>query len=369
MRILIIVHKLTGGGAERVASLWARGFVENGHHVNVVMACKPNTPITYTVPSSVGVYNIWNFFSAFFFRLCGFSFIYVYKLRRLIRSNRPDVIIGVMQPWSEISRKAVKKLNIPIIHTEHNSFERPNDYPMSDIDKKEKFVYNKLYNHITVLTEADKELINDINKNISVLPNPLAFTPISFLSNKENVILAVGRLDAWYMKGFDLLIKAWGRIAHQYPDWKLKIAGTGSYKSKIYLNKLKEEQCLEGQLDFLGYVDILSYYQKSAVFVLSSRFEGFGMALIEAMSQGCACIACDYKGRQREIITSEEGVLIAPESVECLTDAISRLIENGSLRNEIARKGIERSMSYELPVIMKKWEKILNGIKEEQGYE
>ena len=149
------------------------------------------------------------------------------------------------------------------------------------------------------------------------MPNPLGLQPVNDIPHKQNIILAVGRLDDWHVKGFDVLIRAWARVVSSFKflvstdGWKLQIAGTGSEESLNYLKQLCKENGVEDSVEFLGFrKDVEKLYQEASIYVLSSRYEGFGLVLIEAMSQGCACVACDYKGRQREII--------APEEDECL---------------------------------------------------
>ena len=230
---------------------------------------------------------------------------------------------------------------------------------------KLKYELNRRYAHVTVLTEADCKCLNGLLRKVSVLPNPLAFTPVDYIPKKENVILAAGRLDAWHVKGFDVLIKAWGKIAQQYPTWILQIAGYGKDISRAYLQRIVDENHLSKQLEFLGYQDdMLPVYQSSSIFVLSSRYEGFGMVLIEAMSQGCAPIACDYKGRQREIITSnDEGVICPVENVDMLAKAISRMIEDENYRHMVQKNAIERAKNYSLEKTMDRWEEIIDKVK------
>lgn len=365
MRILILVHSFTGGGAERVASLWVNGFVERGDEVGVVLNCPKDTPQTYSIPNCVMQYNIYSRLANRISRRTGYGMYQIIRLKKIIKDFKPDVIIGVIQPWAEWARKASK--GIPIINTEHNSFERPRDAlynPMTSKLYKEKYEWNKRYAHVTVLTEADKKCIGNLF-NVTVLPNPLFLEPVLNLPQKQNVILAVGRLNAWHVKGFDVLIKAWGLIAKDYPDWILQIAGDGNEKSKLFLKNIIKEVGAESQIEFLGFQDnLLPIYQRSSIFVLSSRYEGLGMVLIEAMSQGCAPIACDYKGRQKEIITTEEeGMLCNPDDVDELATSMSKLIKNNKLRETIQKNAIERSKFYNLNRIMDKWGCILSDLK------
>lgn len=183
------------------------------------------------------------------------------------------------------------------------------------------------------------------------MPNPLLLKPINDIPLKEKTVLAAGRVDAWYVKGFDVLIKSWKKIQDlndnvndddNLRDWWLKIAGDGKQESFEYLMNLLPDggwknlndndddndnksgiwRSEKYHIEFLGFQkDMESLYKKSEIFVLSSRYEGFGLVLIEAMSQGCAPIACDYKGRQREIIQDDsQGLCCEPDHVEDLAD-------------------------------------------------
>lgn len=370
MKVLIMVHSLTGGGAERVAALWTKGFVKRGHEVGVVLNCKKNTPVTYAIPPVVKLYNVCgnpivNWVANKLHRKLQMDTYYIRELHNVLQDFLPDMAIGVLHPWAEWTRKASRGMNIVIVNTEHFSFEWPDDSERSQLMRRQKYEWNRNYDHVTVLTEADKRCVQGLLSNVTVLPNPLAYNPVDREPHKENVILAAGRLKAWRVKGFDVLIKAWGKIAVKYPDWKLQIAGQGSVKALQYLQTLADEAHIGQQLEFIGYQsNMLPIYQRSSIFVLSSRYEGFGMVLIEAMSQGCACIACDYKGRQREIITSDdEGKICPVDDADALSDAIQLMIADESYRKKVQKQAIERSKYYCLDNIMNKWEHIIAEVK------
>lgn len=362
MRILIIVGSLTGGGAERTASLWANGFKERGHDVAIALNCRKSVPITYPLCSAVKIFYIWSYMGFLFSRFFNNDYYRTHKIKEVVSAFEPEVIIGVMRPWAECARRATKGQDVKIINTEHNAFERPQESPLSRADRISKFEWNKHYDYVTVLTMADKNMMTGVSNRVMVMPNPLAFAPAEQIPYKEKNILAVGRLNAWYVKGFDLLIEAWGAIAKDFPDWKLQIAGNGSSKAKGYLSALAEKYKINNQFELIGYHQQMPpIYQRSSIFVLSSRYEGFGMVLVEAMSQGCACIACDHKGRQQEIITSdEEGVICPVENVGSISSAIKYLIDNEDYRSLVQQTAIERSKYYSLENIMDRWEEIFN---------
>ena len=278
--------------------------------------------------------------------------------------ERPDVIIVVVHVqdlpiWFYTRGKKIK-----IIQTEHNSFERPSEAPMSKFERFKKFYRNRLFDAVTVLTQADADVIGSKLKHVFVLPNPLAFEPVSNIPPKKKIILAVGRLDVYYTKGFDVLIKAFAKIQASCPDWKLRIIGSGKENNLNCLKVLAKNEGIEDNMEFVPYTsDLQPLYQEAEIFCLSSRFEGFGMVLIEAMSQGCACIACDYKGRQKEIIKSEEyGVICKVGDADELAKKISSLIDDESYRNRLKSNSPLRAKDYSLPIVMENWKSILDEV-------
>jgi len=340
------------------------------------------------------------------------------NIRREVKAIRPDVVIGIAETCSLVSKLACIGLKIPVIYTAHNSFERPATAPMGRWNKMAKFWFGRFYSRVTVLTYADKVFIAKRLKNISVMPNPLGLQPVNDIPHKQNTILAVGRLDGWHVKGFDVLIRAWAHVVSSFKfqvstdGWKLQIAGTGSEESLNYLKQLCKENRVEGSVEFLGFrKDVEKLYQDASIFVLSSRYEGFGLVLIEAMSQGCACIACDYKGRQREIMSPtstlpsregessvespslgtrnmnpdarlsrfrsydgertrnlsvepcETGILCEPDDVEALAEAMAKMIADDDYRESVRKNAIERSKYYSIDRTMDRWEQLLNQLK------
>lgn len=358
MKLLITVKSLTDGGAERVAALWANGLVACGHEV--LIANNTNRKCSYILDKKIKTYNLHSEIKNNILS----HISYITNLRRLIKKSNPDVIINILNPGAIYDYLATIGLNIPIINTEHNAFERPQNAPLTRIESFCKFYFNSFLTRVTVLTQADKDVIGNRLKNVVVLPNPCTFETVKNIPGKEKTILAVGRLDAWKVKGFDVLIEAWGKISSLYPEWTLKIVGSSFNNSKKYLSNLADKHKISNTVRFIDYnPDIISEYKKSAIFVLSSRYEGFGMVLLEAMSQGCACIACDYKGRQREILgESQYGLICNTNDANMLADKISSLISDENLRIKFQHKAIQRAKDYSIDTVMDKWNSILQTI-------
>ena len=394
MKICIVCGRLCYGGAERVAVMWANGFRHRGHEVMVVTNL--NDPITYHLDEGITVRQLTGK-NDNKFKKWAYS---APKLRSHIKEFRPDVVIGVMSTCSLVAWMATRGLGIPIIATEHDSFEKPASAPMGKWAWFTKFILNKLYSHVTVLTEVDRKVTGKKLSNVTVMPNPLALPPLGAVPQKQRVILAAGRVDVWHCKGFDVLMKSlassvtFGNMDSQSDTlaslmrrggWKLQIAGVWREdSSKEYLLGIAREHGVDDLVEFLGFVDDMqSLYQRSSVFVLSSRYEGFGLVLIEAMSQGCAPVACDYKGRQREIINPssvlpkgkeehsaavsefcvcDNGILCEPDNADQLAAAIARMISDDKYRISVQQNAISRSRYYSIENTVDRWEQLLNKV-------
>lgn len=357
MKIFIVCSRLSYGGAERVGVMLANGLSVS-HSVYLISNTLEES--TYEVESSVQLLPLFSSISSKIDKWAST----LPNIRKYAKTYRPDVIIGIMETCSLVAKLATIGLGIPIIMTEHNAFERPKNTPLTKWQIITKFYINKLYCCVTILTEADKEFIGLRLKNTVVMPNPLFLTPVINLPVKDKIVLAAGRIDDWHYKGFDILLKAWGTIAKQYPDWTLEIAGEGKKENLELLQNIVRKSNVENQVKFLGYQkNIVDRYKQSAIFVLSSRYEGFGLVLIEAMSQGCACVACDFKGRQREIIRNDsEGLVCVPNDVDALALAIKKMIDDDMYRHKVQEAAIERSKYYTMDKTIKRWEELLNKV-------
>ena len=354
MNIVFCTHKLADGGAERVISLWAKGFVASGNKVSIILR-NSNARVQYKLPRGVKIYylnaNENGRLHAFFSR--------INKLRNILDDINPDYVITALSPWglwaylASIGRKRI------VINTEHNTFERPESAPMTRSLYFYKFIVNKLFPFITVLTQADKDFIGKRLKNVVVLPNPLAFDIPKEVPPKKKIVLAVGRVDAWHVKGFDVLIKAWNLIGHKYPDWELQIVGPGEKKNVDYLTSLIDKSL--SNVKFMGQgSDMLTYYRPASILVSSSRYEGLGMVIFEAMSQGCACVASDYKGRQKAIIrNNSEGIICETDNIESLAHGISIIISDDCYRKNVQKQSLVRARYYSLDHVMTIWNGLL----------
>lgn len=359
MKIFIIVSSLGGGGAERVAAVVGRGLSESNHEVSIVTDTLH--PATYDVGDKVRLLalypettnKLWKWSAA------------IFKLRSHVRRYHPDVCIGIASACSVISKFACLFTGIPTVMTEHSAFEFVDSENFGFLrNLKYRCAIDKLFPLVTVLTRPDLEIAKTRLKHVVVMHNPSTFPQYTGELHKDKIILAVGRLFDWHYKGFDILIQAWAKISNNHPDWKIKIAGNGTPDDFKFLKKKADDLGVSDSIDFLGFqTDMIKLYREAAIFVLSSRSEGLPMVLIEAMSQGCAPVATDFKGRTREIITSDkEGLLCPPERPDLLAKNLEMMIQDDAYRKNVQRQAIERSKAFNVDKIVSDWEVTLNNL-------
>ena len=332
MKIFLVCNSLGGGGAERVHVNLANGFTQRGHEVYLI--ADVNQPASYPVDEKVNILP-----------LCPNSDNKLVKwarsismLRKNIKQYKPDVVIGNMHLCSFMSRLAAVGTGVPVVLTIHNALERPQSYKVSRATILCDKYLSLIYKRVTVLTEADRKYLRGRN-NLVVMPNPLTFSPSFNPEGKHSYVLAAGRLDSWYVKGFDLLIEAWGKVISQYSSVSDSII-FGGYQS-----------------------DMKQLYKRASIYVLSSRSEGFPMVLIEAMSQGCACVATDFKGRTCEILRDDnDGIICQPNDIDGLCKGLISLIQHEDLRKNLQKNAYIRSFDFSSDKIVSKWESMIKSI-------
>lgn len=217
----------------------------------------------------------------------------------------------------------------------------------------------KRIDDLVVLTHADATLWRAKGvKNVHVIPNPSAILPTSEGKHHMPQVLGVGRLHP--EKGFDHLLQAWSRIAVQNPAWTLRICGEGDDRKR--LEEIIEQSGLRPSVRMEGVsADIRRDYMDSAIFVLSSYFEGLPLALMEAMSCGCACIAYDCSPGIRELIEDgRTGILVPAGNIDALARTMPRLIEDETLRLKLGNAAYAYAKEhFGEESIMQQWMKVI----------
>lgn len=343
MKVFFFTYGIVGGGAERVMTLVVNGLVDRGYEVGIVVN---NVPAVYEISSKVKILH----YNQGSFKRLKYRLNILRSMRNILKVEKPDFAVGVLPFYSLYLFLASIGLSVKTIAWDHSSYR-----PCREAGRKFPFTKQFVYPFLDktfVLTEADKKLAF-FKKNISVMPNPTTFLPEQH-GNRENVILGVGNVGTWKIKGFDLLLNAWTRIYDKYPDWKLKIVGRGDTS---FLNeRIASLKICERTIVGAFTSDIKNEYAKCSIFVLSSRTEGFPMCLLEAMSQGCACVATENYGRTSEIAGGDSALLYPSCDTSIMCENMEKLIDNIELRETIGYKAFVQSQNFMLDCILDKWD-------------
>lgn len=212
------------------------------------------------------------------------------------------------------------------------------------------------YDRIVVLTQQDEEEWAKFFTNVTNIPNPITIEPTKADYNIEKV-LAVGRYT--YQKGFNYLIEAWALLANDFPAWQLDIYGSGELEEDM--KKQIQDLNLESSINlYPPRKDINQVFAVHSIFALSSRFEGFPLVLVEALSCGLAPVAFECKNGPRQMMGDSRlsEFLVEPQDVKTLAEKLKLLIENPTLRKQMSEEAASISKRYQLDNIMRIWEDV-----------
>ncbi len=357
---MIVIHSLSGGGAERVAVEMCEYWLQLGCRVTLVTQADPATD-AYPVPEGVDRHAL-GLAGASRSALGGLlaNARRVWALRRLIRKLRPNVVLGMMTTSSVLAVAAAQRLPCRVIATEHT---HPPSQELSSMwQKLRRWAYPKAHAVVALTAGTAAWLEAHVpGAQVTVIPNAVRWPmekaePVVPPPAREGRkrILAVGRLHPH--KGFDVLLRAFAQLTGLFPNWDLVILGEGD-----------EREALQAQIDDSGLTDRVSmpgrvgnlseWYADADIYVLSSRVEGLSNTLLEAMASGLPVVAFDCETGPREIIRNGiDGVLVTPaEDDDALAAHLADLMARPEWRAMLARRAVDVRDRFCTPRIMALW--------------
>lgn len=368
----------TFGGADRVVTEKANYLADKLHH-SVYIITDSQCGIKPVFPVSPNVKHIDldnNFDEQYKYNLLRRFFCYrrllksyKEKLINLFKDIKPDIVISTCGRELEV----LKYINRDIVKIGESHIARPFVRNFHLLEQKSfihcivaKFWRKKQEKDIkqldafVVLTQHDATSWANV-KEAHIIPNSLPFTPKTHSECNTKKIISVGRLDE--QKGYERLIDAWAIIANKYPEWQINIYGEGILYKQLS-NKIIEKNLGKSIILHKPTKNIVEEYIGSSIYVMSSRFEGFGMVLIEAMICGLPCISfnCPY-GPSDIIQNGENGFLVENGNIEKLASAIEELIQNEPLRKQMGKQAHISVQKYSPDVIMKQWDDLFHNLK------
>lgn len=353
MKISFVIGTMSSGGAERVISEMSNYWVKKGWDISIVTigAIKGQKDF-YPLDSSIKRVDLSVKPSKFKINIP----ILLWKIRRFIKKDKPDVVISFITQSNIIVLSALIGVKVKKIISD-----RADPYK-EQVGFFLKRVIYPLCDTLVIQTDGVKKFYEKIpSLKVVTIPNPISKPTIekskSFNFNSPTIV-AMGTLKK--IKGFDILINAFANIHQKYPDWNLVVFGEG--RDRLVLEELIEEHHLQSKVFLPGVIDNpRNTITDADIFVLSSLKEGFPNVLIEAMSVGLPCVSFDCNFGPSEIIdNNKNGILIETGNQKALQDALEKLINSKSLQDELGNRAKKDSMNkYYIDNIMKEWEREL----------
>ncbi|NYT43766.1 glycosyltransferase family 4 protein [Pollutimonas thiosulfatoxidans] len=358
--LMIVIHSLNGGGAERVAADLSAYWVLRGYRVSVVTQTDPSTD-AYVLHQKVKR-HVLGTASASAGRLDAVlaNLRRVWRLRRIIKRERPTVVLGMMTTSSILAIVAARSMPCRVIATEHT---HPPSQELPEIwQRLRRWAYPQASAVVALTAGTSAWLEKHVpGSQLTVIPNAVRWP----LERSEPIIeppprqgryriLAVGRLHPH--KGFDLLIRAFEEIAGHFPNWDLVILGEGELRDT--LQQQIDDAGLADRISMPGRVgNVADWYVQADLYALSSRVEGLSNTLLEAMASGLAPVAFDCETGPREIVRNGiDGVLVSPaDDNHALAAHLSDMMAHPAQREAFARRAVDVRDRFSTTRIMALW--------------
>ncbi len=359
MKLLYITNAINGsGGLERVLSVKASYFADVlGYRVTIAVLNEQHLRPFYTFSDKI------TFISA---NVGGGALSYIRQYRQAIRSfadrSDPDMILVCDDGLKAFFIPAILKPRIPVIYERHVSklVELPPraGWKQKVVTRLKWSLMNRLapkFDAFVVLTQGNVNEWRHL-RNIRVIANPVPFEPDIRADLSRKRIICVGKVS--YQKGQDILARVWRKITGRFPEWELHNFGK------------EDEQVLTGQQlprnMFLHPPDrhIQQRYLDAGIYVLPSRYEGFGMVLIEAMAFGLPCVAFDCNYGPADIIDHERNGLLVPQlDEEAMALALARLMEDEALRRSLSDQALTDVKRYRMASVALLWQALFEELQ------
>ena len=364
------------GGVERVLTLKANYFAEHfGYDITIILTDGKGKPFAYPLSDKIKVINLDINFEKLW--TCSFIkkiFVYLKKQRIYKRKLtaelmriRPDITISTLRREinfiTSIKDGSKKVGELHVNRANYRNFQTEDAGVVKRVFAR-LWSYNLLthlrkLDKLVVLTEKDKKSWKELD-SVTAIPDPLSFEPSSVSHLAEKRVVAVARYS--HEKGIDLLLNAWAVVENSCSEWRLDVYGDGDREAyERLIDQLRIDRsrcCLHGRTN-----DVERAYMQSSLFVLSSRFEGFGMVIVEAMACGLPVVAFDCPWGPRSIITDgEDGILAENGNVGALAEELLCMIEHPEERQRMGANAVIKSARYKIDRLAKDWQQLFESL-------
>jgi len=370
LKLVIFIHSLSGGGAERVTAILGSYWAAEGWDVTIVTLSSVHDDSYELHPSikrrSLGLIGQ----SANALVGLWMNLRRVRAFRDVLRSVKPDVALGMMTGSNVVL--ALAALNVSSVVAVGSERTYPPQFPLGTIwEQLRRRTYGWLDGVVVQTTKGAEWLRRNSNVRFAeVIPNPVVWPlPASRLGDgnpaparsKRRLLLAAGRMTE--EKQFGVLVEVFAQLESLHPEWDLAIVGTGPLKAQLEVQiasiGLVGRVSLPGQVGNIG-----AWYESADLFVMTSRFEGFPNVLAEAMAHGLPAVSYDCDTGPRDIIRNgTDGLLVPPGDAARLAQSLSVLMSDDALRKEFSAKALDIRSRLSLQRVALQWERLFEELR------
>jgi glycosyltransferase involved in cell wall biosynthesis len=395
--LLVVIPHMGAGGAQRVASLLTRHWQERGVRIAIItLFPEPDAhplhggirreqfpsegglaarlylgaqgwlerrregaaglpALTRLAMAAIeGVRRVRGFVRTYFFaEWLALRSERVRRLRERLAATRPRMVLSFLGATNVRTLLAARGLGLKVVISERN------DPAIQRLDAPWERLRTLIYPEADLVTANSTGALHAMSRyvppgKLRQVANPLVIPPCPEGVERRRRFISVARLVR--QKGYDLLLDAFARVAPQAPDWALDIVGDGPLRAE--LERRAERLGIAAQVVFRGYQsDPFPLLYGASVFVLASRFEGMPNAMLEAMGCALAVVVTDASPGPLELIRDGDTGLVSPAGdASALADAMLRLVEDGALRERLARAARAEAARMALPRVAGRWE-------------
>ncbi|MBQ12623.1 MAG: glycosyl transferase [Planctomyces sp.] len=364
-----MIHSLAQGGAERDMAHLARCWADRGDDVSLITldsVANDSFPLNDQI-TRIGLGLVgpsrgpWNAIAN--------SRKRIRALREVLRQRSPQTIVSFIDRMNVLTLLAARPLDDPVIVSERV------DPRHHDPGRAWRWLRRKTYPGCAaqlVLTHSVREWCRQLapRQPVHVVPNPArrpepgsAGTDSPWAFDDRKVLLGIGRLHP--QKGFDRLLPIFARLVALHPEWRLVLLGEGAERPR--LEQQVRELGLGDHVALPGWVaNVAAALSRSELFVLPSRYEGFGNVVAEALACGVPVVTLDCPSGPGEIVRDGvDGLVVPADDMTGLEQALGRVMSDTALRGRLAENASDVLERFSETRFLAQWDAVMDGADEE----
>lgn len=303
-------------------------------------------------------------------------------VKKILMESKYDALIyqDSYAPTEKCVIESAKQCGVPVLVFEHNTprfveskrnmekWYKPmglarrvlHPWLMYKERRRKRYLLENCFRYVVLSEAFVDDFCNVIGSKKSdyrlrVVHNPVISCVFSGLEIKQNVILCVAQLNS--VKRVNLMLKAWCRISYDLPNWCFWIVGDGPERSK--LEKLAKDLKLQ-RVRFWGFQKSAKFYEKAKVFWMTSKYEGWGLTLVEAMQRGCIPVAMNTYASLKDIVDSgKNGMICQADDLDAFCKATLAIAQDDNAYKKMIVNARQKTHNWEIENVLKEWYSLL----------